>query len=132
MDQNPLVTEEIDAGEELLSSFNAYAPVESAFWLNPSDDGRWSLYIASGKIDDSNLDVAYGEVLRIVSDMNTPHLDPFQVKLIGSAHPLARAAVEINRKYPGPVAKRFRGKNFGGVGAEEVFIYPPRAIAAVN
>jgi hypothetical protein len=77
MDQNPLVTEEIDAGEELLSRFSAYAPVESAFWLNPSDDGRWSLYIASGKIDDSNLDVAYGEVLRIVSDMNTPYLDPF-------------------------------------------------------
>ena len=106
-------------------------PIETAFWLNPSDDGRWSLYIASGRIDGSNVRVAYGEVLRIVSDMNTPYLDPFQVKLIGSGHPLAKAAVEVNRKYPGSMANRFRSKSFGGVGIEEVYIYPARVIAPV-
>ena len=36
MDTNPLVTEEIDAGAELIRRFQEYMPVETAFWLNPS------------------------------------------------------------------------------------------------
>ena len=131
MDQNPLVMEEIKAGAELVRRFHGYVPVEVAFWLNPSDEGRWSLYIASEKINDTNFDTGYGEVLRIVSELQTPYLDPFQVKLIAAGDPLAKAAVEINRKYPGPMGNRIRGDNFGGVGVEEVYIYPTLAIAPV-
>ncbi len=132
MDKNALVTEEIDAGKELVAKFSTFMPVEAAFWLNPSDDGRWALYIASPEVDDARLDIAYGEVLRIVHDMNTPFLDPFQVKLVGSSHPLASAAVEINRKFPGLMPSRFRGSNFGGTGVEEVYLYPSHAVSKAN
>ena len=60
--------------------------------------------------------------------MNTPYLDPYQVRLIGSDNRLAEAAVEINHKYPGPLPNRYRGRSFGGVGIEEVYVYPPQAL----
>ncbi len=64
--------------------------------------------------------------------MNTPYLDPFQVTLIGSNHPLAKAAADINRKYSRPIANRIRGTVFGGIGVEEVYIYPALANAPVG
>jgi hypothetical protein len=132
MDSNPLVTEEIDAGAELIRRFQEYMPVEAAFWLNPSEDGAWALYIASPQMDVAKYDRGFAEILRIVREMKTPYIDPFQVRLIGSDDPLAKAAVEINRKYPGPTPTRFRGKNFGGVPVEDVYIYPAKHLAPVG
>ncbi len=60
MDQKTLVIEEIDAAEELIRRFDRFMPVETAFWLNPMDEGRWLLYIASVKLNASNLRVGYG------------------------------------------------------------------------
>ncbi len=114
MDTNPLVIEEIDAGADLIQRFHEYMPVEAAFWLNPSEEGRWALYIVSPKIDVAHYDLGFAEILRLVQEMQTPYIDPFQVRLIGSDDPLAKAALEINQKYPGPMPTRFRGKNFGG------------------
>lgn len=124
MDTNPLVIEEIDGGAELIRRFQESMPVEAAFWLNPSEEGRWALYIASPQMNVANYDLGFAEILRLVREMRTPHIDPFQVRLIGSDDPLAKAAMEINRKFPGPVPTRFRGKNFGGIPVEEVYIYP--------
>jgi hypothetical protein len=107
-------------------------PVEAAFWLNPSEDGAWALYIASPQMDVAKYDRGFAEILRIVREMKTPYIDPFQVRLIGSDDPLAKAAVEINRKYPGPTPTRFRGKNFGGVPVEDVYIYPTKHLAPVG
>jgi hypothetical protein len=132
MDSNPLVTEEIDGGAELIRRFQEYMPVEAAFWLNPSEDGAWALYIASPQMDVAKYDRGFAEILRIVREMKTPYIDPFQVRLIGNDDPLAKAAVEINRKYPGPTPTRFRGKNFGGVPVEDVYIYPAKHLAPVG
>ena len=44
--------------------FDKYGPVKVAFWLKASDTEQRYLYIASDQIADTNLDVAYGEVLR--------------------------------------------------------------------
>jgi hypothetical protein len=64
--------------------------------------------------------------------MQTPYIDPFQVRLIGSDDPLTKAAIEVNRKYPGPMPTRLRGKDFGGVSVEEVYIYPAKKLAPVG
>jgi len=132
MDTNPLVIEEIEAGAELIRRFQQYMPVEAAFWLNPSEEGRWALYIASLQMGVANYDLGFAEILRLVHDMQTPYIDPFQVRLIGSDDPLAKAAVETNRRFPGPVPTRFRGKNFGGLPVEEVYIYPASRLAPVG
>src|SRR3954471_24639647 len=110
MDQGPLVIDQIDAGARFLGAFQKYTPVQAAFWLKEGDEGGWSLYVASDKITDDNFDVAYGEVLRIAGEPRHPPFDPFQVKLIGADDPLAKAALDTQRRYPGRVATGLHGK----------------------
>ncbi|MEK6257673.1 MAG: hypothetical protein AABP62_03550 [Planctomycetota bacterium] len=124
MDHWPLVIEEIDAGAELVREFDKYEPVVTAFWLKASDEDQRFLYIASDGINDTNFDVAYGEVLRLVEKMQTSYLDPFRVKLVGGDDPLARASTDIQKRFPGKLGTHFGGKSFGGVSVDDVFIYP--------
>lgn len=131
MDQGPLVIDEIEAGAELAREFGNYEPLKVAFWLKESDDEHRYLYLASERIDANNIDVAYGEVLRLTSKMHSPYLNPFRVKLINAEDPLAKAAVEINRRYPGRMATRFGGKTFGGISVDDVYVYPSPLPATV-
>ena len=124
MDNGPLVNEEIEAGAELVREFNHYAPVKAAFWLKKSERAFRYLYIASEKIDGSNFDLGYGEVLRLVANMNSPYLNPFRVKIVGSQNPLAKAASEISSRYNGRFATRLGGDFFGGTSVDDVYIYP--------
>ena len=112
------------AGKRFLREFQNYIPIQSAFWLKEGDEGEWSLYVASDHVTDDNFDVHYGEVLRIAGQLRDPLFDPFQVKLIGADNPLAKAALDISRRFPSPVANRFRGRVFGGLPVEEVYVYP--------
>jgi hypothetical protein len=132
VDKNALVIEEIAAGAELIRRFQEFMPVEAAFWLNPSEEGGWALYLASPQMDVARFDRGFAEILRIVREMQTPYIDPFQVRLIGIDDPLAKAAVDSNGKFPGPIPTRFRGKSFGGVPVEEVYIYPSSQLAPVG
>jgi hypothetical protein len=124
MDPGPLVVEEIEAGARFVHEFDRYEPVKAAFWLKASDDDHRYLYIASEKIDDTNFDVAYSEVLRLATRLGPPTIDPFRVKLINSADPLAMAAAEVHSRFPGRSATRFGGSAFGGVSVDDVYIYP--------
>ena len=63
--------------------------------------------------------------------MANPYLDPFQVKLIPAGDPLARAALEIHRRFPMPRAIRLGGQEFGGVGVDGVFLYPASVTALI-
>ncbi|CAN5820680.1 hypothetical protein BH23PLA1_BH23PLA1_41720 [soil metagenome] len=123
MDQGPLVTELIDAGAELIREFDKSMPVKAAFWLKASDDEHRYLYIASDRIDDSNPVLAYREVLRLVDQIGSPYLNPFRVKLISADDPLARAALEIQHRFPGPQATRLGARSFGGLSVDDVCIY---------
>ena len=62
MDQRPLVTEEIDAGADLVRAFDQRLAVKAAFWLKASDEDYRHLYIASDAIDVGNLLDAYLEI----------------------------------------------------------------------
>jgi len=124
MDQGPLVIEEIDAGAEFAREFDKYEHVKAAFWIKASDDKNRYLYIASDKIDDTNFDLAYREVLRLADKLRSPYLDPFRVKVINAEAPLAKAAVEIHHRFPGHMATRFGEKSFGGIRVEDAYIYP--------
>jgi hypothetical protein len=124
MDQTTLVMPEIDAGAELVRRLDRSVPVRAAFWVKDSEEGQWYLYIASDQLEEKSLDVGYGEVLRLAHEMANPFLDPFQVKLISSRDPLAHAALEVLHRYPGPMATRFGGRNFGGLSVDGVYIYP--------
>jgi hypothetical protein len=124
MDQGQLVSEETDAGGELVRRLDKYVPVRAAFWVKDSEEGHWYLYIASDQINDTNLGSAYGQVLRLAGELASPYFDPFLVKLIPTSDPLAQAALDIHRRYPGRMSTRFGGTSFGGMGVDGVFLYP--------
>ena len=126
MDYGPLVAEEIDAGAELVRQFDQYEPVAAAFWLKASDEEYRYLYIASEQPD--GITAAYREVFRLAS--RSPVLDPFRVKLIGVANPLAQAALEIHARFPALLPTRLGGMSFGGQSADDVYVYPPLPVAA--
>jgi hypothetical protein len=122
MDQALLVNQGIDAGEKLVREFQKFIPVRAAFWLKASDEPHAYLYIASDRVRDTNLKVAYGEVLRLADRLQSPFLDPFRVKLVNSDDPLAKAAIEINRRFPGK-SMHIGGEQFGGFSADDVYVY---------
>jgi hypothetical protein len=124
VDQGPLVKEMIDAGAELARKFAAeYKPLQAAFWLKDYEDGQWYFYLASDQIDDSNFDLAYGEVGRLLG--RGPHLwlDPFQVKVTGTDTPLVKSVLDFQREYPDLLPIRLRQPRLGGEMHQEAFIY---------
>ena len=125
MGQELLVIEQIDAGADFVRDFNDYLPVAVACWVNPAESDNLFLYVASDEIDDSNFDVAYGEVRRILSGKKSPWLDRFQIKLVSSADPIARDAIEIRDRYPARTPTRYNGSSIGGTSIDSAYIYPP-------
>jgi hypothetical protein len=124
MDQGPLVRDQIEAGARFIAEFEKYVPVRVAFWLKDSEDRMWSLYIVSDQINDTNFDMAYGEVVRLAAEMRDPDFDQFQVKPIGIDDPVARAVLDLQQGNTGRRATRYYGPPLGGLSVEEVYIYP--------
>jgi hypothetical protein len=120
-----LVNERIDAGEDFIRGFNDYKPVSVACWINPSESDNLFLYVASDEIDDTNFDIAYDEVLRILTGKRTQWLDPFQVKLVNSSDPLAQDAMEIRDRFTLKIPTRYNGSSIGGTSIDCAYIYPP-------
>ncbi|MEX2287590.1 MAG: hypothetical protein WD648_10910 [Planctomycetaceae bacterium] len=126
MAQELLVNEQIEAGAEFVREFDEYASVVAAFWINPAESDEWFLYTASDEIDRSKLNVAYGEVRRILGAGKSQWIDPFRVKLIPSSDPIAREAIRIRDRYPAQaIPTRYNGSSIGGMSINGAYIYPP-------
>lgn len=124
MDQVTLVNEQIASGARFLAEFQQYAPVQAAFWLKGSEEsGPW-FYVASDQITDDNFDDGYGEVIRVADVLQDPWFDPMRLKLIRVEDPLAKAALALQQRYPIRTPTRFPAQRFGGVFAEELYLYP--------
>ena len=124
MDKGPLVDEEIAAAARFLGEFTKSYPVQCAFWLKEGEHHNWKLYIVSEQITDENFDDAYGEVVRIAGAIQDPMFDIFQVKVIGTDDPLAKAALAMRQRYPSRTPIRFRDTIVGGAHVEDGYIYP--------
>ncbi len=133
MDQSQLVSEQIEAGAELIRRLDRYVPVNAAMWVKDSEEGHWYLYIASDQINDANRREAYGQVLRLAEELDRADFDPFQVKLIGTSDPLAQAALEIHRQYPSRSIIRLGSLiSFGGISVDSVCLYPASVATATH
>lgn len=131
MVEGPLVTEQIAAGAELARLFDAYAPVRSAFWVQPQSTGEWLLYLVSDQIDDTNFDLGYDEVIRLLDAKPRGWLDLHQVRVAGVDDRVAKAVLALRAKYPGPGPLRLRDRSLGGEFADEVYVYDlPQPAAA--
>lgn len=124
MDQAVLVNDEIKAGAELVRRFSAVKPVKVAFWLKPSERSSYSLYLASDEITDTNFSQAYEDVVRLVNQIGSPHLDLSRIKVLSAAAPLAQAAHEINEQFPDRIPIHYGGRMLGGVSVDGFYVYP--------
>jgi hypothetical protein len=124
MDQEPLVSEQIEAGRKFLEMFARSIPIRAAFWLKASEDSGWYLNVAAEQFTDGNIREAYGEVLRVAKLIHDPNFDLFRVKLIGATDPLAHAAWEVCRRAPAGIGTHLRDGAFGGMAVEGVYVYP--------
>jgi hypothetical protein len=131
MDQAPLVNDEINAGAELVRRLEKSMPVQAAFWIKDGEGGPWFLYLASDQIHNSDLDWAYGEVLRVAAEMGNAALDQFRVRVIPISDPLAQSALEIYRRFPGVMPSRLGATKFGESWVDGVYVYPARLAATV-
>ena len=130
MDQEPLVIEQIEVGRKFIEEFEQYRPVRAAFWLKQTEDSGWYLYVASDQITDENVREAYGDARRASRNIQDPNFDLFRVKVIGIDDPLAKTALDTYRQFSGRVPARVPASQFGPLGAEGVYLYPPPATAA--
>ena len=122
--------QQIEAGERFIREFAKYTPLRAAFWLKASADNQWFLYLVGDRIDDSNFNLAYTEVIRIAAMMPDIWLDPFQIKVMGTGKPVAKAAIEVQEQYNGRLPARYYGPPLGDITIEEVYIYSPEQFTA--
>ena len=132
MDYGPLVREEIDAGARLVREFNEYGPIKAAFWLKVIDEDQRYLYLASDQIDETNFDLAYFAVNRVIDKIQSLYLNPFRVKVLYGTSPLALEAVRVNEIFPNPAGTRLFGQNFGNLFASDVYIYPTHVAVGIG
>jgi len=130
MDQDTLVNPQVSAGQWFIGEFNKYVPINAAYWLRSEGEEDWFLYVASDKIDDTNFDLAYGEVLRIAAAARNPWLDPLRVKVVGADDPVARAIAKFANQHPGHAPVILHGATLDGVWVDGAIVYPPLSAAA--
>jgi hypothetical protein len=51
-------------------------------------------------------------------------LDPFEVKIAGVEDPVAKAVLEVRRKFLGAAAARLRNCQLGDLAVDELYLYP--------
>jgi hypothetical protein len=86
--------------------------------------------VTSDQITDENFDVVYGDVASASRNIQDPNSDLFRVKVLGIDDRRAKAALDADRRFPGRVPTRIGAQDFGPMGAEGVYLYPPPAAAA--
>jgi hypothetical protein len=124
MDQDALVTQQVEAAAEFVRRLGERLPVAAAFWLKPTQEGRWQLYIASERVRGETFRAAHGAVAQAAREMRNPDLDTLRIRLISDDHPLAREALLWLQLYPGDIPIRRDGPVFGDTAVEGVYIYP--------
>ncbi len=134
MDTVPLVSEQVDGGSKLLHQLpqNGFE-VTVAFWLQPTDRGRWYFYIVSPVVETEGPAEAYGRLHASIRRMPQPlGIDPLKVKLIGPTHPIARDVLDIHKQAPDPRTSpvRWGGNQLGNLSVEGTYLYPLPSVAS--
>jgi hypothetical protein len=114
---------QIDGGKALVESLrDAGFDVTVSGWTKSSEEGDWSLYIASKDVDDRGLADAYRTLFTTLSANPAFGIDPFEVKLVGPQNPIARDLLEI-RGAGARLATRSRRPRLGHMSVEETYVY---------
>jgi hypothetical protein len=126
MDQITLVDRQIEDGQKLLLQLARDGlDVTAAFWLRPSDENWWHLYIASKQVDEQGPTAAYRKVQMSLHRLPGLSISLADIKLIETRDPLTHDIMKIRKRYTGAAPIRFGGAQLGDILIEEALIYPP-------
>ncbi len=124
MDQAALVDRQLDDVPRLICELRRdQFDVKAAFWLYRSEADQWYLYLASDIVDQKGLKEAYKALDRSRSRLTDLRIGPFDIKLVGPDHPIAKAVMQTQTVLPAQFPTRMRGANLGGVFIEDAYIY---------
>jgi len=132
MDQNPLVNEYRDTGETIASNCAAAGiDVTAAFWVKPSEDGQWYLYLASRDVEDRGLGEAFRRVFDAIRQISPPpQIDTLgSLKLIGATNPITKDILSIQSRYPASLSSWYRGRQLGNMAIDEAYLYRPGQVS---
>jgi hypothetical protein len=131
VDQTTLVDEKVRDGKRLLDQFSETGfPVIAAGWIRETDRYYWHLYVVSPVVDTEGKGPAYRRIHPLLRQMPQPFsIAPLsEVKALGPHEPLAKAMLDLQRRYPGRSYFHFGGSQFGGVAVEVVYLYPSASV----
>ena len=133
-----MVSEQTESGERLAKALadNGF-DVRTMFWLKPTDEEKWFLYLVSPMVDEKGSAAAYRLVLSILRQMPDLWIDPLEIRVVGLNDSLAEAAFAVTapkvpksqyaarnpKPYPG--VTRLGESTFGGISIDGAIIYPP-------
>ena len=131
MDQTILVNRRLEDVPRLMSQLEAANfEVKTAFWLYTSESGQWFLYIVSDVVDKDGGIVAYGRAYGVMRQLTDLRINPFEVKLIGLNHPLAKAVIDYLAQQRAPLPTWIDGMRLGDIYIESAYIYGGASTAA--
>lgn len=122
MDSVALVDVDIDEGMNLLQRLQEEGlPIDAACWVKPSDEDRWSLFIATPLVERKGITGGYLAVNEVIRGMQLDDVFDSRIKLFGSGTRTAQALRDIQAGRPGERKNVLLGNTF----AECVYVYPP-------
>jgi hypothetical protein len=125
MAESTLVENQIEDGQKLIEAVAAKGvDVTASFWACSSEDGQWTLYIASKTYDDKGPAHAYRVVVDAFRQLEKPWITVSEVKVIGANNAIASDVLKVHKRFPGRAPTRSRSLPLGGMANDEVYIYP--------
>lgn len=127
MDTDTLVEKQIDEGWKVVEMLLQLGfEVTAAFWLKPSENGKWYFYIVSPVVETEGIIMAYRR-LHPLFQLIPPSfgIRPTGIKLIGPSNPIARDVLDIYTRTPGPggFPIRWRGTYLGNMSIDGAYLY---------
>jgi hypothetical protein len=124
MDQDALVSEQIEAGAAFLKQFSERFFVNIAFWLKPEGAFDWRLHIISEDINAENVTDGHREVTRLMSQRSDSGLAPFGVRLLTSNDRIAKAGIEREHLTRGLPSRHLLIHALAGFPLDDAYVYP--------
>ena len=125
MDTEVLVDDRIDDGRQLVAELlRSGFDVTVAFWARTSEDGLWTLYLASPAVDPAKPGGAYRAAYESLGRVPGLAITPAEIHMINDVSPIARDAISVRGRYAGRMPTQFHGDRLGNLSVVEAYIYP--------
>jgi len=121
MDNETLVSDQTDAGSELLARLkSAGIAVTVAFWAYATEDQRWYFYIATPMVEEEGIAMAYRKLNIELGRIRSPWLQRNELRLISNIDPIALGALEYADDQ---FATTYGGRALGSLIVDGAYIY---------